>query len=663
MSRNAYRKIIAAGGILALLIGFGCKTRNANLGETSGRRGLINLSAELLAQAADCFKIDEDTCIDKAPVESPEKTILCLGAYLKLTPKIDFSQAAMTVNNIDAFREKGQSEVLGDQLVGPAVPVGAPYVGGATGLGLLLKKHFTYKLCSDGKRYSYSAQALKNGYAKSNDKGTISSIVATTRMSRKAEENKAKVDAAVDTASDSNLAMIKFALDNLICIRQLADVPCGNEYPSYVPITNVGVITLDNGPTHLFGPVKVPNRDITLLPGLDSSQKAELHAVGIESENYDDRMALIANAKKSILMSTWQIKQKDNDLAGQKLQRAIQSAARNHAQPFIIGDLSTSIGNSYFQQPDGTKGSIPGAIIWGAGINKSYTYHRKLTVIDGDTVIFGGKNYASEYMQQYKGPKDWRDTDVKIVNADVGRLAASMFANDWNNNTPPAVHMPAGPIQGDCTPTPGNSCFKFVTHDPARQTGYQAVDAVLASMLTAINNAQKTIDIENAYVIAFYPLEVALRRAAERHVKVRILTNSDKSIDVPQLANVMNLNACALAQNVENAEVYLKQARQTSTLHSKFMVIDRKIGFVGTYNLHPASRTTATEFVGVMEQVKGDLTGPVEKLAILFESDIKHLGRLLDKGYQDELKAAYDNASPAIQSSVVGILAMGYDIL
>jgi phosphatidylserine/phosphatidylglycerophosphate/cardiolipin synthase-like enzyme len=93
------------------------------------------------------------------------------------------------------------------------------------------------------------------------------------------------------------------------------------------------------------------------------------------------------------------------------------------------------------------------------------------------------------------------------------------------------------------------------------------------------------------------------------------------------------------------------------------MVVDKKVAFVGTYNLHPASRTTASEFVGVLEQTKGDPQGPAAKLAILFQSDIDHLGEEVDDAYVARMRAAFEAEDDSVKGSVTGILALGYDTL
>jgi hypothetical protein len=575
--KSVSRQRLVAVTFISLLGWVGCKHAGTD-SEASSRADEANRAKILAANAASCFTpINEAECVNVVPTTVPDATFLCLAVYLKVAPKIDFSQSAATVYSMDFFRERGQ-----DVIAGKPVQIGDKT---DSGLHFLLKKHFTYKRCSDKKRYTYEAAALGAGLKASDEDGTIGAILSTTRMSKKGAANRAKAEAG---ASDpATLAKVKFALDNLICIRNAADSPCNGQYPKYLPITSVSNITMNYTTVrNIIGTVLVPNKAITLLPGLDNSQKADLKAHGIVSENFAARTSLIGRAK-SILISSWQIKDKDGDTSGPKLSRAIADSKRNGGTSFVLGNFSTSIGNGFFSQDFVREGSIPGARMWAAGKNRSYTYHRKLTILNDDTVIFGGKNYADEYMQQHFNSKDWRDTDVMIVDPQAAKIAKYLFASDWvnnggklgSNNRGPDIL--AGRMNQACSPTPGSSCFKFITHDPARQDSQG--DEIFTAMVQAIHNATETVDIENAYVIASAPLVSALYDAAKKGVRIRILTNSAQSIDVPELGHVMNLNATAIVKNEHNkvhhrVKVYLKKLGSTSTLHSKFGSIAESVG-------------------------------------------------------------------------------------
>jgi phosphatidylserine/phosphatidylglycerophosphate/cardiolipin synthase-like enzyme len=616
---------------------------------------------DLIARLAACNQFNPTSCVDTEPSAIPVDSFFCLGKYLQDAPKINFEDAATSLENMDLYREQGRPSK-------GAAPVFGSGTASGSGLNLLLTKNFTYKICG-GDRHMYSDAAITNGVKEAmnqaNEKlgnDAVQGLVSTLAMNKNA-----KTQEPGGEAGPSYAARAKFALTNIICIRRLAKEPCDTKfkYPPYVAVTE---LTNKISPAKVLdkiGAVSISNADITLLPGLDLDQAEALKSSGIYSESYADRLALIKSATKSIKMSTWEIKH-DPDRAGSNLKAAIAEARANtpSLDVRIIGDLSTSIGNPYFSQDRMTPGEIPGAVIWMVGANRNYTYHRKLTIIDDETIIFGGKNHAMTYMQLFNGPQDWRDTDIKIKNRKAAMLAGIMFDRDWAANLPSPQNTAKAPLFEACLPQQGTSCFKFIAHDPARQEGYENADSVFTATIQAINSARAggKIEIENAYVIATNPLIHALSRAAERGANTTIFTNSAESIDVPELVSVMNLSAMAISERVPRVKIFLKRKGKTSTLHSKFMVIDNSTAFLGTYNLHPASRTTAAEFVGVFDQTRGDLDGPVTKLSTLFNSDLS-LGRPLDAAYKSEIIRTYEALPQGQKAAVTAILALGYDIL
>ncbi|MNS88904.1 Major cardiolipin synthase ClsA [compost metagenome] len=229
--------------------------------------------------------------------------------------------------------------------------------------------------------------------------------------------------------------------------------------------------------------------------------------------------------------------------------------------------------------------------------HKSIPYvgqHRKMMVVDGTHMVAGGLNPGNTYSHKAGEAKDhWRDTDF-YATGDFVNQGNQLFAKLWNEQIkwhslkqqPMTVHQSA--ITG------GNISVALVEYMPSLQK--QTGSTIMMSMLKSIRGAQSSIDIENAYVILFPELEYEITQAIKRGVKVRVLSNSDMSVDEAIISQPMMRSAKRLA--TIGAEVY---QRKGSTLHSKFMVIDNQIVIIGSYNLHPRSERVEGEIVVIVD--------------------------------------------------------------
>jgi cardiolipin synthase len=243
--------------------------------------------------------------------------------------------------------------------------------------------------------------------------------------------------------------------------------------------------------------------------------------------------------------------------------------------------------------------------------------HQKILICDGSEAIVGGMNFGDVY--SHRNPKEtqrWRDTDLLIEGADALRPLEELFADSWNDHAERWSHVSR--IER-ATPAPENksssgrpSRIAFVSAAPSER------DRILLSLVKAIRGAQRSIEIENAYVIRMAPLDEALKGAIARGVRVRVLSNSPESLDEPTLSYGIVETLLGLA--AAGAEVYAKTG---PTLHSKFVVIDGVFAQVGSYNLHPRSHRLEHEIVANV--LGGDAP---TSLSAAFERDIAAARRI-----------------------------------
>ena len=246
--------------------------------------------------------------------------------------------------------------------------------------------------------------------------------------------------------------------------------------------------------------------------------------------------------------------------------------------------------------------------------------HRKVMVVDGDKMIAGGMNIGNKY--SHRGEKGatgyWRDTDI-FATGNVAKQAHNLFIEIWNTQkefSTSGKDSAFDPMEKLLISYPEeikdtDKNMSIINHNPGpKEIGGDS--NILNAYLYSIKSAAKTIDIENAYFLTLDPIKNALVDAIKRDVKVRILTNSDKSVDEPILSNPIQKSALEMFK--KGAKIYLKKG---STLHGKLMVVDNKFTLIGSYNLHPRSYRYEGEtvIISLIEKIANDMS-------IQFEKDI-----------------------------------------
>lgn len=330
------------------------------------------------------------------------------------------------------------------------------------------------------------------------------------------------------------------------------------------------------------------------------------------------REKLIADAKKTIWIFSWAFY---DDQTGNA---AADALLKKHAeQPevdirvLVDGPVGSGKGYSEVLQRM-IDGGLP-VVRWSDPSLIGYGMHRKVMIIDHETeaarAIFGGMNFGDNYSHKNAALtplEQWRDTDMTVAGAPV-RQAARVFATVWNDFVSAPGKLVSSPdltklalpelgVAGEV----GQDAFQFVDQYPSQiaKSG-EYLDPVYLVTLRMIESARQSIEISNAYFILSAPIENALKRAADRGVRVSVHTNADASLtteDKPLLgpiyASLMRLTTKPKQASAKFVAptVFLQKDH---TLHSKYMVVDGLTGWVGSYNIHPRSYRYEGETVGL----------------------------------------------------------------
>lgn len=208
--------------------------------------------------------------------------------------------------------------------------------------------------------------------------------------------------------------------------------------------------------------------------------------------------------------------------------------------------------------------------------------HRKLLVVDGKTAFVGGINISSVYSSgsfstrrkkpqlDQQGQKiPWRDTQVRI-DGPVALEFQKLFIETWGRQRGPDLgeHRYFPPVA-----PAGNEIVRAIGSSPD-----DPYSIIYATFISAIQHAESTIYLTNAYFVPDPQLRDSLKAAARRGVDVRLIlpSHSDSSL-------VLYASRSFYSELLEaGVRIY---ERQDALLHSKTALIDGVWSTIGSTNL------------------------------------------------------------------------------
>ncbi len=277
----------------------------------------------------------------------------------------------------------------------------------------------------------------------------------------------------------------------------------------------------------------------------------------------------------------------------------------------------------------------------------NHRMHNKLLVADNRAAILGGRNVGNEYFG-LSHEFNFRDLDVLGIGP-VARQASDKFDRFWNSDvvapvvalgiaaTPEDLRREYAPINRTLAQSPRLARFPVERQDwsaafgglvPDAHIGTSRVhsdlpdqDAVTHHMPAAIRDllgtARTEVIITNAYIIPGDHALARMREQSKAGVKIRMLTNSLASHDVPAVnSHYKQWRKPLIEAGVDLYEIRSDAAVQPLLadtpptraefmgLHVKAMVIDRQRVFIGSMNLDPRSWGINSE-MGVIVESEG----------------------------------------------------------
>ena len=212
--------------------------------------------------------------------------------------------------------------------------------------------------------------------------------------------------------------------------------------------------------------------------------------------------------------------------------------------------------------------------------------HRKIVVIDGNVAYTGGMNVADYYIKGTEQVGEWRDMHCRIEGGAVSQLQM-IFLRIWNKVTEQNVwgskyfrayeKVEMKGLKPDTTASAHKQVVGIINREP-----HTSNRIIRDFYLNAINAAKDSIKLVNPYLTLSPKLKKALRKAAERGVKVEIMVSLRS--DIPLTPDCVFYNVHKLMKH--GCHIYLYRP---GFHHTKVIMVDGKFCTVGSANLNARS--------------------------------------------------------------------------
>lgn len=296
-------------------------------------------------------------------------------------------------------------------------------------------------------------------------------------------------------------------------------------------------------------------------------------------EYYPAVFEAIDQAKKKVILETfiW-----FEDEVGCKLHAVILRAAQRGVDVEVLldGYGSPDLSDEFVHELTAA-GVVfryydPRRPLFGMRTNLFRRMHRKIVVIDNTVAFVGGINYSAEHMSDY-GPEAKQDYAVRVEGPVVEDILQFELENLPENAQTRRWWKQRRRHQAEENRTPGEAQALFVWRDNDDHR-----DDIERHYLKMLANAKREVIIANAYFFPGYRLLHAMRNAARRGVRVKLIVQGEP--DMP----IVKVGAELLYNYLLKGGVQVYEYRRRP-LHGKVALMDDHWATVGSSNLDPLS--------------------------------------------------------------------------
>lgn len=347
--------------------------------------------------------------------------------------------------------------------------------------------------------------------------------------------------------------------------------------------------------------------------GTRASEGNRVELLNNGSETYSALLAELQHARDTIHLEYYIF---DDDRIGRSVAEVLIRRARGGVKVRVIYDLLGSWMPSWGMLRDLRRAGVevrhfrPIRFPW-ITPELNERNHRKIAVIDGRIAFIGGINIARRYLDGNELGQ-WRDEHLRIEGEAVRDLQG-VFAADWQE---------VGGTPFDCEESLRRLEAKGSTRTQIAWSQQGPTRRVIGDAMTAlILRARDEILLSTPYFVPTEPLLRALCIAAAGGVKVRLMVPAQADLRIAMAAAESYFGDLLTA----GGEIYRYEA---GFLHTKSIVVDQHITYVGTANLDYRSLQSNWE-VGAF--IYDETFG--HQAAATFRRDLEHCSRLTPEAY------------------------------
>jgi phosphatidylserine/phosphatidylglycerophosphate/cardiolipin synthase-like enzyme len=216
-------------------------------------------------------------------------------------------------------------------------------------------------------------------------------------------------------------------------------------------------------------------------------------------------------------------------------------------------------------------------------VNGDGIIHAKFFIVDSTSAYVGSQNF------DWRSMKHIHEVGLRVSEGTVVKNVQNIFNHDW------ALTEDPGSLKLDEQRTPGGDRAgrAYLVASPWRRNPNGVGDSE-SELATLIGEAKTELDIQlldyNPTTYGrpkhfYFPIDNALRDAAVRGVKIKLLV-SHWNTDQPAIDHLKSLS---LIPGIEVRIITIPEAKEgkipfARTAHSKYMVADGKVAWIGTSN-------------------------------------------------------------------------------
>jgi cardiolipin synthase len=271
----------------------------------------------------------------------------------------------------------------------------------------------------------------------------------------------------------------------------------------------------------------------------------------------------------------------ENDTTGLEIAEALKEAANRKVKVYVLldGYGSSKLPNNFLEN---LKKNGINIRFFSPFFSKNNFYigrrlHHKVVVVDGEIVLIGGINIANKYRGS-NTEHPWLDYAVQIEGASIGEPLQQLCKDIYLKKTRTNKEI----IQCNFYNT-NETSVKILRNDWLKQK-----NEICNSYINALQKADKDIIIVGSYFLPGRRLSNALKSAAQKGIKIKIILSGVSDLPIVMRATHY-LYSSLLKQNIELFEW------KKSVLHGKLAVADSKWATIGSFNLNHLSSYASIE--------------------------------------------------------------------